>query len=308
MKNLGDKTMSKGTKFNKHVLKRLAFIDFILLWDGEISRATIYDHFSTSPQQATIDINKYIDEFPNSMFYDPRKKRYVAHPNFEPSLIDGTSKEYLRYLEAYAEGYKSEDEIWIQKKPKVGSVNIPKRDVDTGILKSILEAIEKNLSFEMEYTSLSSDSHVRRIAPHALGSGGNRWHVRAFDFENDQFADFVISRIAAISNFEASTISPTNDLAWDNIVSVRVTPDTNLSDKQRFGVAREYEIQGEILEIETTQAMLFYCLRRLGFNPRPEKKGEKMNIKSSYQLELLNLDEVEVWLDRRKFKPVSKNN
>lgn len=300
--------MSKEKKFNKHVLKRLAFIDFTLLWDGEISRATIYEHFSTSPQQATIDINNYIDKFPNNMFYDPRKKRYVAHPNFKPDLIDGTSKEYLRYLEAYAEGYKSEDEIWIQNKPKVGSVNIPKRDVDTDILKSILRAIDENLSVEIEYTSLSSDNHVRRIAPHALGSGGNRWHVRAFDFENDQFADFVISRIASMSSFEPSTISADNDLAWDNIVSVRVTPDTGLSDRQRFGVAREYEIEGEVLEIETTQAMLFYSLRRLGFNPRPENKGDKMNCKSSYQLELLNLEEVEVWLQRRKIRPASPDS
>ena len=284
--------MSLIEKLHKHARNRLAFIDFTLLWDGEISRATIHKHFSTSPQQATIDINRYIDAFPMNMRYDPRKKRYVALPSFKPSLIDGTSKEYLRFLEAYTERYQSEDEVWIKNIPRVASVDIPKRDVDTGILKSILHAIEENLSFEMEYTSLSSDNHSRRVAPHALGSGGNRWHIRAFDFQNDQFGDFVISRISSISDYQPSTVSSDEDYAWDKFVRVRVAPDTNLSDEQRFGVAREYEIVGDVLEVETRQAMLF--------NPRPSKKGGEMGRKSSYQLELLNLEEVEEWLERRK--------
>ncbi len=44
--------------------------------------------------------------------------------------------------------------------------------------------------------------------------------------------------------------------------------------------------------------MLFYHLRRFGFNPWPGEDN-KMRNESSYQLNIANIAQVEEWLNRR---------
>jgi len=63
------------------------------------------------------------------------------------------------------------------------------------MLAQVTRAIYRRKVLEIKYLSLSSGYKARQIAPHALVDNGKRWHVRAFDRENNRFSDFVINRI-----------------------------------------------------------------------------------------------------------------
>ena len=54
-----------------------------------------------------------------------------------------------------------------------------------------------------------------------------------------------------------------------------------------------------VLELPVRKAMLFYYLRFYGFDPL-EMDGKAMRNKSSYRLKILNLEEIETCLERRK--------
>ena len=55
--------------------------------------------FNIGRQQASRDINRYIDEFaPNGLEYDRQLKGYKPTPDFTPQFSQGTVNEYLHLL------------------------------------------------------------------------------------------------------------------------------------------------------------------------------------------------------------------
>lgn len=291
--------MAQELDIKHSVRRRLEFIEFSLIWEGRVGRKRLQDQFSISPQQATNDLNAYIDTVPGNMLYDPRKKTYVRAEVFTPKFSEGKSQDYLRQLESYTTGYQSVDEIWIQKTPCVRAAFLPTREVKPNVLQEVLRAIDEQLSFEIRYVSLRSKDIVpRRVTPHALGTDGQRWHMRAFNHTKGRYADFVLTRILEISNFERSEIDGSEDIVWNNIVSLRLQPDPDLETEVRESIANEYQMIDGVLTTEVSQAMLFYYLRQYGFDPRQSTGGAIRN-QSSYQLSLCDLEEVECWLERR---------
>lgn len=284
----------------KHnVRRRMEFIEFTLFWDGRIGRKRLKDQFSISLQQATNDLNGYIDAAPNNMLYDPRQKTYVRSENFAPFFTTGKSQEYLRQLQSYAQGYQDISEIWIENIPSVAAAFLPTREVQPEILRSVLFAIDQQLSFEIRYASLrSKDIAKRKVTPHALGTDGQRWHMRAYNHTKERYADFVLTRILEVNNFEPSEIDGSDDSVWKNIINLRLEPDPRLAPEIRKSIAKEYRMKNGVLSKKVSQAMLFYFLRQYGFNPRASGGG-KMKNESSYDLSLCDYDQVETWLERR---------
>lgn len=282
------------------VRRRYEFVEFQLMWQGAIGRKLLQKKFEISPQQATLDLTSYLDMAPKNMFYDHRKRTYVPLPSFRPTFLGGEASEYLLHLEMLHHGYRSIDEIWPTSVPNFDAVTVTSRKVSPIVLKTVLSAIREQQCVEISYVSLSSQSdNARLLCPHAIASDGHRWHIRAYDVDNDRYSDFVLSRIEKIRKARSSDANVPDDKAWNTFVDLRLKPDPALTKRQKEQLQIEYEMQNGQLTIPVRKAMLFYYLRFYGFNPY-DLDGKCFRNKSSFHLSVSNLKEIERYLDRRK--------
>lgn len=288
---------------NWSVQQRMRFIEFSVYWEDEISRPKLQSQFSISPQQATKDLNKYQELAPNNIIYNPKRRRYVATDNFKPHFIEESSSEYLRHIDALRLQHKDRNEIWIERVPSYDCTHLPVRFVEPQILKDILKAINLDMSVEIEYVSLSDTvGAVKRITPHSICTDGNRWHTRAFNHNGNRFSDYSLSRISSVKNFGEPGKTNADDDGWNEKVKILVGPDDKLKGASSERLQFEYKMKDGQRAFPVRKAMLWYMLRRLGFNPEPNDNSvqpNRMRNESSFRLKLLNLDDVELWLGRR---------
>lgn len=99
--------------------------------------------------------------------------------------------------------------------------------------------------------------------PRALGFDDFRWHIRVYCHTNNDFRDFLFSRISSIVSERQSTTDGSLDTAWNHNVVVKIGPHPLLSDEKRRAVEIEYEMTSGVASIETRVALLFYLLKRL---------------------------------------------
>ncbi len=279
--------------------RRYEFIEFQLKWGGTVGRKQLQQKFEISPQQATLDLTSYLDLAPKNMNYDPRRRTYVAYSDFRPIFLRGEASEYLLHLEMLHHGYREADEIWPGTIPPFDAVAVVSRKTDPLVLKTVLHAIRDRQCVEVMYVSLSSESEgPRHLFPHAIASDGHRWHVRAFDGDKKRYSDFVLSRIEKISLKDCDSSEIPEDTSWSSFIQLRLQPDPDLSERQKERLQIEYNMTDGKLLIEVRQAMLFYYLRSYGFNPH-DMDGKSIRNKSSFNLNILNTEEVEKCLERR---------
>lgn len=286
------------------IQQRMKFIEFSVFWEDEISRPKLVAQFDISPQQATKDLNRYQELVPKNIAYNPKRRRYVPTEKFKPKYIEGSAPEYLRHIDALRLEHKSENEIWIETVPSYDCTHLPVRFVDPKILKSMLNAIRLKHSVEIEYVSLSgSDGGIRRITPHSICTDGNRWHVRAYNHDGDRHSDYSLSRISKAGNISEAEKDIPSDKVWNTYVDIQVAPEDGLDETIAERLQIEYDMEGGYRSFSVRKAMLWYILRRLGFNPVATDKStlpHKMRNESSFRLKLHNFDDVENWLERRQ--------
>ena len=281
------------------IRRRFEFIEFQLNWEGSVGRRKLQDQFAISMQQATNDLNAYLDVCPNNMLYDPRRKAYVPGPKFHPRLTSGEVSEYLMHLDMLHQGYRSESEIWVDALPAYDAVSTQTRKINPGTLKLMLWAIRAQSCIIARYVSLSSDNlKPRTLRPHAIASDGHRWHARAFDFGQNRYSDFVLSRLEVAEPVEPPTQHLPSDDAWNTCVEIVLKPGTGLEKQQRAVLEVEYGMTDGCLRLRVRKAMLWYYLRHYGFNP-DDIDGDTFRNKSSFHLMVSNLKEVERCLGRR---------
>lgn len=287
----------------KPALRRLMFIDFRLKFAGSVQRALLQKQFGISPQQATKDLKAYLEMAPSNMEYSVWEKAYVPTSKFKSAFPSSSVKRYLRRLVMLANGSLRERN-WVGDNVDVAVATTPMRLPDEKILKSILEAINREKVLEVTYVSMNSGRDERReIVPHALCSDGKRWHTRAWDLSKAEYRDFVIGRILSAKVLKQPEEKIPLDDDWVAICEIVVSPASSLSNEASDVIAAEYLMKDKKLVIETSKAMLFYALRELGFNPRDTDKNGVMRNVSFLNLEVQNLDEVEKNLERRPPKP-----
>lgn len=292
--------MDKETKINPKIRKRLEFIEFQLHWAGQVGRKELEEQFEISLQQATKDIGQYDSLFPDSLVYDPRQKTYVQGPAFETRLTAGAVSDYLKHFEALQDGYKDKNEIWPTFVPPMEGIKYQPREIKADSFKLLIKAIQIGQGIRVKYISASSSNHgFRSLYPHAFGSDGHRWHVRAYDLENERYSDFVLSRLTADKWLPKTPFDLPSDGEWERKIELCLIPDPNLNENTRSVLASEYRMRKSVLRIQMRQAMLFYYLRFYGFNPRPVDNTPMRN-ESSHMLYIDNFDEVQQWLQRRR--------
>lgn len=263
----GGAMKNEGPGMRWGVEQRLEFIEFRLFWEGGVNRSDIIDVFGVSVPQASKDLSLYQERAPGNMEYDKSAKRYVAATGFEPHFLKPDPDVYLSRLRSLGEGLAMPVESWIANPPNTDIALTPKREINTSVLRVLLQAMRDHRSIEILYQSMSKqrpDPAWRRISPHAFGYDGFRWHARAFCHIDGKFKDFLLPRALDARAPGELGASSANDKLWHEHFSFEIVPHPNLTPSQQLVVAKDYGMVGGRTVLSVRYAMLFYVLRRLG--------------------------------------------
>ena len=113
-------TRKKGKQLNWSVERRYEFIEFRLFWQGRINRGDLVDAFGVSTQQASIDLNAYIDQAKRNLVYDKRLRTYLRGKHFKPKYMKPDAEEYFAQIRAVDQGLVSAEQSWISYFPSFG--------------------------------------------------------------------------------------------------------------------------------------------------------------------------------------------
>ena len=281
-------TRKKSKQLNWSVERRYEFIEFRLFWQGRINRGDLMEAFGVSTQQASLDLNAYIEQAKRNLAYDKRLRTYLRGKHFKPKYLKPDAEEYFAQLRAVDQGLVSAEQSWISFFPSFGATPTPARGVSPETLRDVLAAIRELSALQVAYQSMSRpEPSARWIEPHALAFDGFRWHARAF-CQNDQvFKDFLLSRIVEVGDQGPVTAEPSADEAWHTEVVLEIGPHPDLSDNQRRAIEMDYGMEGGRAQIAVRRALLFYALQRLGLDTDPVARRPQ-----DQQIVLLNRDEV----------------
>ena len=253
-----------------------------------MNRSDLMEQFGLSVNQASADLNRYIGFAPDNMVYDKSARTYVRGPDYAAQFLKPDASRYLAQLRSLADGILDSDDTWIAELPSYDAAPTPARGVNPVILRSVVGAIRRSEAIEVNYQSLSRPEPTwRRIAPHAIGFDGFRWHTRAFCKTDEVFKDFLLSRIISTRSVEASDVTDADDADWQEHVTLEIGPHPKLSESQKKVIALDYGMRGGKAKIKVRRALLYYALKRLGLDTDPGARKPQ-----DQQIVLLNRDEV----------------
>lgn len=244
--------------------RRLEFIDFRLMWDRTINRGQLVNFFGISIQQASADLARYAELAPDNLAYDKSAKTYRATEYFLPKLVRSDAQLFFDQLNELATRKMQSPSLLIGWQPDCDVVRFPSRTIGAEILLRLLWSMRDRHDIEVNYQSMREPkAGTRWIAPHAFGSDGLRWHVRAWCHESCKFRDFVVSRIQSVVGTRRTVIDSATDAAWHTNIDIAIKPRAELTKSQRAAIEADYGMTGGLLVVNCRKAMAFYVLRQL---------------------------------------------
>ena len=285
--------MSAKRKFVEPVrwdlLMRFRLIEIIALWEGRVTTTHLINNFGIARQQASKDINNYLNTVaPDNLIYDTKLRGYKPSKTFTPQLTSGIAEEYLQALA----GHKEYGHTFQSLDLGFNSIELlrpPMRQISPKILRALIQAAKNNQKIDLGYVSLfSPDEESRIIAPHSLVCTPLRWHVRAYCEKNRDFRDFVLSRFRTINGVEGkASVAKEQDAIWNKAVAIEIVPDPRLSPYQKDIIEQDYNMEKGLAVIETRAALLPYALQALNIDiDQVQTKPE------AQQIVIRNLEEV----------------
>ncbi len=280
-------------KLRWNTLLKCQLIEIISLWEGRLTSNILMSAFGIGRQQASKDINFYINEIAaDNLVYDKHLKGYKPTADFKPVLTKGTIDEYFNLLGSRKE-LGSHLACLDITNANTEIISSPGRFIVPEFIRPVISAMHDNMRLEVEYLSLSSQKkEYRVITPHTLVYSGYRWHVRAHCEKNNDFRDFVLSRISTIPEPVLPSSHQINeDSAWNQFIELIIKPDPRLSSFQQEIIARDFNMLDKQLIISTRAALATYYLQFLRISPQSQNKTPE-----AQQLILDNLQQIERWL------------
>ncbi|MFT5452545.1 MAG: putative DNA-binding transcriptional regulator YafY [Enterobacterales bacterium] len=274
------------------LLLRYRLIEIICFWEGRLTTNHLQNAFKIGRQQASKDINVYKKAYPENLEYDLQLKGYRPTIDFTPIYTKGTVDEYLHLLKTSMDlGQRYVDTFLPQANTEV--ILPISRGVTPEILRPVIQACRENRRLDIKYVSLSSaeQTEERLICPHTLVNSGFRWHVRAYCEKNQQYRDFVLSRMEGIPEVEdeaAYTIE--EDEAWNTEVQLIIKPHQGLTKAQKKVIEKDYSMQDGELVVTTRGALVEYMLQILHIDKQTDKRPAVQQ-----QVELANFNDVKRW-------------
>lgn len=246
--------------------RRLEFIEFRLFWEGGINRSDLVEEFGVSIPQASKDLALYQEQASDNIRYDRSQKRYFASDTFRPNFIQLDAAAYLERLAQTLRPVQGEIDSLGTSIFSMDMLRIPQRRIKADVLRSLLACTRGSRSLEILYQSMSGarpDPLWRRISPHAFGSDGLRWHVRAFCHIDKKFKDFILSRCLDTRGSGPLGVAASDDQIWNANFSVVLAPNPRLNTSQQEIIAQDYGMENGCVAVPVRRAMLYYFSKRL---------------------------------------------
>jgi hypothetical protein len=266
--------------------KRFQHLEFTLYWEGRVNRGDLTAEFGISIPQASVDLTKYQEMAPNNISYNSSAKYYVPTETFKPIFIELSADAYFSTILCSP---TIENDAACGS-DFIGSVPNPSRVIDVDILRTVVQAIKYKQIVSVDYRSFNNPQpgNTRLISPHAFGTDGSRWHVRAYCHTQNKFKDFVLGRIAEASITTETDVDISNDRKWFNYFDVVIGPDPKLNEAQKTLVAMDYGMTNFELKFKCRIALLYYLVKKLRLDRNDsERAGEEQ------QIVAINLDEIQ---------------
>lgn len=244
------------------LLFRYRLIEIIALWEGRLTTSHLMQSFGIGRQQASKDINTYLSDIASgNLEYDKSLKGYRPTAKFQPKLTTGHAEEYLHILS------RSEDMTYTFNDLDMGfehtaMVKPVTRNLAPEVLRPLVQAIREKKRVDITYTPLKDGERVERIiSPHTLVCTPLRWHVRAYCEHAKDYRDFVLSRIHGVPDLNDNMrFFKRSDTLWNTDITIILTPDSRLNDKQKAVIAKDYAMTNGALEIHTNASLIRYWL------------------------------------------------
>jgi hypothetical protein len=293
---------------SRRLRERFEFIEFRLLWEGRINRADLTTAFGYSEQQASLDIAQYQKFAPGNLLYDLTQKAYLRAPAFEPHLIGPLIDRYLLQLMAIQTRQIPQTQTFFGLMPPSKVASLPHAPTRWDIVMRVAEAIRQKREVRIEYASLNPDSRgARSVAPHALGYGSGRWHMRAWSSERNDFRDFTFDRIQSIQDVGPSPVEELWDRSWHEDFRLSITPNPHLPEKVQKKIASQHGMKAGRLLCRLPISLCFYLINDLDLDLARKVNwgsGDK-NTVSPYRIQLALQNWNEYWLAEKKAKAES---
>ncbi|MEW5968106.1 MAG: WYL domain-containing protein [Pseudomonadota bacterium] len=272
--------------------QRLQYIELMAFYAGVVTRSDVARAFGLSDPAATKDLKLYGDLAPGNLVYQHSVFGFVPGPDFSPAFADLAPAAALPVIAAnLAVANGPYGDTLVYGLP-TAALPLPARLPPAATLAQLTRSIFGRRKLRVRYRSLSGRDSAgdRIIEPHTLVDTGLRWHVRAYNEENCDFRDFVLSRIVEAECLDAPAESSMDyDEDWVETVSLRLAPHAGLDAARREALLLDYAAAGEAIEVNVRRALLGYVLQRLSVDTTPDHSLNP----SAYQLMLLNRDEIE---------------
>ncbi|VAW71451.1 FIG00640418: hypothetical protein [hydrothermal vent metagenome] len=285
--------------------QRLQFIEVMAYYTGTISRSMLARAYGISDPAATKDLKLYNDLAPGNLDYNPSLFSFVPSAQFDEVFAN---LQPASVLPMFAQNLLSVDNP-SGKIPIYGisvqALPFPVRLPEKALLAQIIRSIKSASQLKVNYHSLSrhtdmqahsgehndaTEDSTRIIEPHALVNNGLRWHVRAYNHQNYDFRDFVLSRFILAEKLDIPAESSQHyDDDWMESVSLKLAPHPELSEKQRRGLSYDYNMRDGMIELQVRRALVGYLLQQM----KVDTSVEHSQNPSAYQLVVSNRDEIE---------------
>jgi hypothetical protein len=209
--------------------RRLAFIDFLLLFKGSFSRGDLTNKFEMGMANAMQDIALYRELAPDNCEFDNPGKFYRQSKLFSSLFEHEARKNLVKLANNISDGFDAIGDIQFPIEAP-SQLNVPV----IFIVARLVQATLNNKSVSVIYTSLSSGLASRELVPHSIVDNGLRWHVRAFYRKSSSFRDFVLIRIIKVKlldetddNAPQQHEDKLEDYQWQRIMPLQLIPHPN---------------------------------------------------------------------------------
>jgi hypothetical protein len=247
--------------------KRFAFIELMIIWEGQVNAAHISQQFELGVKLAAHVIQKYKNLYPENIEYHAVTESYITSKTMVAQFTGGSLQEYVQLI---ANG------------ESVTQLAMPTRNVNPNLVRPILQAIREQRRLSIAYASVSHpEFKTRIIQPHNIVYDGLRWHVRAYCEKNQGYRDFVLSRFNAETPSELLDAADHYDLEdklWQTILDLEIIPDPRLDKNRCRIIALDYDMEPSaknpyVKVMKVRAALLMYLINRLGldqYHNKPE--------------------------------------
>lgn len=258
--------MRESDGFPYRSLLRLRHLERVAYWRGRVCRADLTDTYDISGVQASNDFQRYLELNPEALRYDLRRKRYLWNPTAAPALYRPSFEDAVDELL---------EDVAVEAAPAtVARLSYPVRRASLAVQRAFMAAVLNRQELTIRYGSLGTGgARERRIAPHAFGHDGFRWHARAWCFDNGEYRDFVLGRVLKVVRESPLEEELPEDGEWLEPATVTARLNPKLGQEQQAALREDFDLdRNGRLKWPTRKAMAFYAIRHLQSLSSPDPK------------------------------------